>query len=483
MNRRIIALAAALACCITAAAQPSIKVLQGVKDTVTTSSVDLIFQTAAPATASINDVEVPVYRTGAFGKRYELEPGANVIKVKVNDGSADSELVLKTFYKKVKSTPKPAVSPTKPAFKSLVKYVETVEGAYLQYGNGSDRLGGSRIGTLDEGIVLKTLGTEGNLYKVELSDNRFAYIHKEDVKDSKKTTWRINSKNTSVYNAGAVDIVALPLDFKLPYASWTEIDPMTICVDVYGAMNNTNWITQKQGLEMIEWVDLRQVDSDVLRIVIRLKQKYSWGYSVGYERNSLVVRVKHTPSLELSSMTFGLDAGHGGKAAGAISITGIKEKDVNLTLVKLVQQRLEERGAKVVLSRPDDSAPSMTERKKTFKDADIDLMLSIHNNAGGSPFVPMGTSTYYKHIANRDLAACVRARMLELGVNDYGMVGNFNFSLCQPTDYPAVLLEAMFMSSLVDEDKLADPEFRDQVADKVIAAIEDYLKIVKESLK
>jgi len=483
MYKKSVVATAAMLLALTAAAQPSIKVLRGVKDTVSTSSIDLIFQTEAPATATVGGQSVTVYRTGAFGRRVELSEGDNEIPVRVIAGSKDSEMTLKTYYKKPKkAAPKTSTPASKPAFKSLVKYVETVEGAYLQYGNGTDRLGGSKLGFLDEGIVLKTIGEEGNLYKVELSDHRYAYIHKEDVKDTKKSTERLNSNSVSVSPSDGYDVVALSLGLRLPYASWTEVDPMTVYVDVYGAMNNSNWISHRQGLGMIDWVDLRQVDSDVLRIVIRLKDKYSWGYSIGYERNNLVIKVKHRPSLALDSMTIGLDAGHGGSAPGAISITGIKEKDVNLQLIKAVQQRLEQRGAKVVLSRSGDTGPSMTERKKTFREAGIDLMLSIHNNAGGSPFVPMGTSSFYKHMSNRVLASCIHKRMLELGVPDFGLVGNFNFSLCQPTEYPAVLLEAMFMSSLDDEDKLASPEFRDQVADQVVKAIEDYLAIVRESV-
>ncbi len=34
----------------------------------------------------------------------------------------------------------------------------------------------------------------------------------------------------------------------------------------------------------------------------------------------------------------------------------------------------------------------------------------------------------------------------------------------------------MFMSSLEEEEKLADPAFRRKVAEKIAAAIEDYLK-------
>ena len=63
------------------------------------------------------------------------------------------------------------------------------------------------------------------------------------------------------------------------------------------------------------------------------------------------------------------------------------------------------------------------------------------------------------------------------------MVGNFNFSLNGPTEYPNVLLEVLFMSSLPEEEKLADMNYRRKIAKQVVAGLEDYLKTVKEAEK
>ena len=135
----------------------------------------------------------------------------------------------------------------------------------------------------------------------------------------------------------------------------------------------------------------------------------------------------------------------------------------------------------VVLSRTDDSNLSMVQRKQIFRDANIDLLVSIHNNAGGSPLVPMGTSTYYKHIANRELAATLLKHMLELNVPRYGLTGNFNFSLNAPTEYPNALVECLFMSSLPDEEMLADPATHKLIAEKVVDGLEEYLQKVSEA--
>jgi N-acetylmuramoyl-L-alanine amidase len=253
-------------------------------------------------------------------------------------------------------------------------------------------------------------------------------------------------------------------------------------VEVFGAMNNSNWVTQSGELGMVDWVDLQQNESDVLSLVIKLKEKYAWGYRIGYEGNALVIEVRHCPKdLSLKGLKIGLDAGHGGSALGAVSPTGLMEKDVNLNIVRELQRLLEKKGAKVVLSRTDDRDMTMSERKKIFREADIDLMVSVHNNAGGSPLSAMGTSTYYKHISNRDLAATLLRHMLELDVPSFGLVGNFNFSLNAPTEYPNALVECLFMSSLPDEELLADPATPRRIAEKITAGLEDYLQQVAES--
>jgi N-acetylmuramoyl-L-alanine amidase len=66
--------------------------------------------------------------------------------------------------------------------------------------------------------------------------------------------------------------------------------------------------------------------------------------------------------------------------------------------------------------------------------------------------------------------------MLSLGLKEYGNVGNFNFSLSGPTDYPNCLLEIAFLSNKDDEKKILDPRFQKAVARKVYAGIRDWLK-------
>ena len=82
---------------------------------------------------------------------------------------------------------------------------------------------------------------------------------------------------------------------KLPYQSFQLVDPAKIVVDIYGATNNTNWITQLQSVKEIKNVYYEQKEDDVFRITIELKHAQHWGHQLYYAGNTLVIKVKHQP--------------------------------------------------------------------------------------------------------------------------------------------------------------------------------------------
>lgn len=481
-------LTALVAMCGSMHAKTDLKIAIGEQDTVYRQKHYIVGVTNPGNNAQVNGERVKVYKTGSFGAEVQLKEGSNNIEVIVDDGLGQVEKYINVYYSKKRPEKKVSREDVlkeieKNTLKERCFYAKSKSGAYLQYGDGDDRLGGSKMGFVDAGIVFKVVGEKGSLYKVQLSQNRYAFMSKNYLEPTEEVTEIVNTGSWSVGNKGKYDRVYVNLPKKLPYHSWVELDPTRICVDVFGAMDNSNWMTQLNDTEMIDHVNYSQVESDVYRIIIKLKQKYCWGYSVGYEGSGLVIKVKHAPVPTVKGMVIGLDAGHGGNNPGARSVSGLFEKDVNLSMIKEVKALLEAKGAKVVLSRDGDQGPSMSERKKIFKDAEVDLMISIHNNSGGSPLVEMGSCTAYKHVFNRDLAAKMQNRLLELGHKNFGMIGNFNFSLNGPTDYPNVLLEVLFMSSLPEEEKLADKEYHKKVAKQVVLGLEDYLKEVKASQK
>lgn len=465
-----------------AAASPDFTILRGQTDTVYSAKHTIIGKTTPGNTAAIDGKQVKVYSTGTFGAEVTLKEGLNGIVVDVFGDKRKESRYISVFYSKEKPETKAAAKPEE-RISEMLFYVKTKEVAYLQYCDGEDRLGGAKMGFLTEGIVLKVVGKIRDLYKVQLSTTKYAYIPQECVEMCDETTSKALTGSWSVSNQGSHDRVVISLPKRVAYTAFTEQDPTRICVDLYNAECNSNWIVQMRNLGSIDHVDFQQIESDVFRVIIKLKQKYSWGYDISYEGNAMVIKVVNAPvDITLAGMTIGIDAGHGGSSPGAISITGLKEKDLNLSMAYSLKSILETKGAKVVLSRTGDKDMTMQERKEVFKKADPDIIVSIHCNAGGSAINPMGTSTYYKKVTDRELARCILDRMIELGNVNYGLVGNFNFSLNGITHCPSVLVETLFMSCLPEEEKLSDPVYRTKMMEQVAAGIEDYLLEVNLSL-
>lgn len=478
-----------LICIVAAAASLSasaldIKMYSGTEDTVARASQTIVGATDPKAAVTVNGEQVKVRRTGSFGYKINLKPGANPVEIKASldgESATQSFVIFRTEKRAKPSEPKPQ---TETVYANPF-FVQTDSGAYLQYGNGDDRLGGSKMCFVAQGIPMKVVGESNDLYKVALSSQRWAFLPKEYASATTETTSTVCTGSWSVSNEGRFDQISVSLPCRLPYRYYTMLDPSTLVVELYGAYDNSNWITQRsQTLGMVDYVTFEQPESDVYKIIIKLKERYQWGFTVGYEGNRLLINVRHCPAdLSLKALTIGLDAGHGGPYPGAVSPSGITEKEVNLDIILRLKALLEKAGAKVVLTRDGDTGPSMAERKRIWRDAKVDLAISVHNNWTPEPLTAPGTSTYYKHLFDRPLAEALLGRMLETGLNLYGLTGNFNFSLNGPTDYPNALIEAMFMNSLEEEELLATPEFRQKVAEKILQGITDYLSTVKASKK
>lgn len=467
-----------------AAKGPSLKIYRDEQptDTVYVERYYLIGVTEPGAEATVDGRDCHVYRTGSFGAELTLKPGENIVPVTARRGRDVTRRDVRLVYMTERPASKAAVAPVTEDLATPVNII-TRPGAYMQHGNGSDRLGGSKMSFLTEGIELTADGETGNLYRVALGESDHAYIQKSAVEAGGRGGAVVNTGSISIANTDSTDRIVVSLPRRLAFYDRAEIDPSTILVTLYGATNNSNWVTQRNVTSMVDYLDLRRDSQDALTLVIRLKDRYTWGYSIDYQGNNLVIEVRHRPvSLDIKDLVIGLDAGHGGEYPGAISPSGLTEKEVNLDIILKAAEMLRGMGATVVLTRDGDTGPSMTERKRIWRESGVDIAVSVHNNASGNPLVPMGTSAYYKHISNRALAQDLHDSMLSLGLANFGLTGNFNFSLNMPTEYPNALVEVLFMSSLPEEELLADPDYRTRLAEKVVEGLLNYLARVKASL-
>lgn len=350
---------------------------------------------------------------------------------------------------------------------------------YIEYGPGNDRLGGAKMMYLDTNVVVKVVDSLADDYKIQLSDNHFAYLPKVNFKPDSITVVPPTHYLTSswrVFGDSVYDYITVNLDAQLPYSSQQLIHPSRIVIDIFGATSNTNWITQLSSAKEIRNAYYEQVEDDVFRMIIELHHTQHWGHSIYYQDGKLTVRVKRPPPLaSLEFLKVAVDAGHGGTNMGATGVTSrMMEKTYTLKIAEALQKALQREKATVYMTREKDTTLSMAERWNMIKQQEPHFLISIHLNSSIRDSV-QGASTYYKHIGFRPMTQFILNRMLETGLKEFGNVGSFNFTLSAPTDYPNCLVEVAFLSNKEDEQRILDPAFHREIAQKIVEGIKDWL--------
>lgn len=174
-----------------------------------------------------------------------------------------------------------------------------------------------------------------------------------------------------------------------------------------------------------------------------------------------------------------IDAGHGGNDTGAVG-NGLREKDITLDIALRVKQLLEEKGFAVIMTRDSDVYPSLKERTDLANNANADIFVSIHVNAGGGTGIetwwhdkapePQKRQLLATYIQN-ELIAATGAK--NRGVKSpTGKIGNFHVT--RETKMPSVLVEVGFIDNASDAAKLAQSSYRQQIAKGIVEGIIKY---------
>ncbi|MBO5269937.1 MAG: N-acetylmuramoyl-L-alanine amidase [Clostridia bacterium] len=194
-----------------------------------------------------------------------------------------------------------------------------------------------------------------------------------------------------------------------------------------------------------------------------------------------------------------LDAGHGGEDGGTSASDGTKEKDLNLSVTKLLADLFRLNGAEVILTRDDDRllydpTSDYKGRKKMLDQrarleiaqkaaADNEnatvLFLSIHMNSFPSPTVE-GLQVWYSSntTASEKLASRIQSGVTKhlQPENSKGIkAAGDRIYLLDRLDFPAVLIECGFLSSPKEAELLKDPEYQKQLAFTIYTSVCEYV--------
>jgi N-acetylmuramoyl-L-alanine amidase len=182
------------------------------------------------------------------------------------------------------------------------------------------------------------------------------------------------------------------------------------------------------------------------------------------------------PRVPNGRMVVMIDPGHGGKDPGTIGIGGVQEKNVILPISQEVAAILEQQGVQAVLTRTSDYFVSLEGRVQMADRANANLFVSIHANAisMSRPDVN-GLETYYYSSGQR-LAQTIHNSILQsVDVSDR-RVRQARFYVLRKSSMPSVLVEVGFLTGRDDSAKLANPNYRSQVAQAIARGILQYIQ-------
>lgn len=156
-----------------------------------------------------------------------------------------------------------------------------------------------------------------------------------------------------------------------------------------------------------------------------------------------------------------LDAGHGGRDPGAV-YNGRQEKDDVLRLTLAVGEILQNNGIDVEYTRTTDVYETPYEKAMEANNAGVDFFVSIHRNSYPTDNDVSGVETLVYDLSGikYEMAQNINDQLEAVGFVNLGVKARPNLVVLKRTKMPAVLVEAGFINSDVDNE-LFDANFED----------------------
>ena len=186
-----------------------------------------------------------------------------------------------------------------------------------------------------------------------------------------------------------------------------------------------------------------------------------------------------------------IDPGHGGTASTdhyRIGPTGEREEWINLRVAELLKKKLEDKGAKVIMTRTDDEFVPLDVRAKIAVANKADLFISIHHNATADTSVNFPI-IYFHGAASENLAGVALGKELCLSFkkyfyqktipeslnSDYAIFPSNGAGVLRNTyGIPGILAEASFFTNPGEERRLKQEVYNSHEAEAYLMALESF---------
>ena len=361
----------------------------------------------------------------------------------------------------------------------------------------------------------------------------------------------VNVENIRTWPAPDHTRIVLDVDRPVEYALFVLRDPDRVVIDLRGARLLKGVPDARPGDRLLARIRAAQrkrneararngVRND-LRVVLDMKQRVrpksfllkpnrKYGhrlvidvYPSGGDAQETTARRRTADDLPATQrdVVVAVDAGHGGEDPGAVTRSGLREKDVVLAIARALKRRIDRTsGMKAVLIRNGDYYVGLRRRTEIARRHGADLFVSIHADSFRDSRVS-GSSVY---VISRRGASSEAARWLAEQENASDFVGGVSlddkddvlasvlvdlqqtatlsassevggqvlkslgriarshkrrieragFLVLKSPDIPSILIETGFLTNPSDAKRLSDKKHQDKVAQAILAGIIRY---------
>jgi N-acetylmuramoyl-L-alanine amidase len=332
------------------------------------------------------------------------------------------------------------------------------------------------------GTIVQQTGRSGANVRVRLDSSLEVWIDSVDVRPLPPESLaprRTVGPLTLMPAADWVDVV-LPIASRPPFL--IEQRDWQITLTLYGTQASPDLIRFLENDSLVRYINWIPETSDRVRLTLEMSSR-PFGYLTLWDpsRGGMVLRLRRPPVVDagrpLRGLTLVVDAGH--PPGGAVGPSGLTEAEAVLQVSERLRQMLEQRGARVVMTRTTMDPVDLRLRSVLARRANAHALLSVHLNAFGdgvNPFTNNGTSTLFFHPQTEPLARHIqRALVRHLGLRDLG-VHYQNIAIGRTTWMPSLITEGLFMMLGDQEHAMRVPQGQERYARAIAEGTEEYFR-------
>jgi len=163
-----------------------------------------------------------------------------------------------------------------------------------------------------------------------------------------------------------------------------------------------------------------------------------------------------------------IDAGHGGTDFGA-SRNGISEKEIVFNIAKKIKALNQNPNLEIILTRDDDSYPTLTDRTAKINKLKPDFAISLHIN--NSPRETTDSKGMEVFPQDNEFSQKLAAKFSEEFQNSKIRTGNLH--ILRESKTPTILLELGFLNNPDERNYLASEKGQTETAEKILKFIDE----------